>query len=49
MIMKIMFGIVWLMLSLAVEAAGQPVTWDFENETGNWKPRQATVMVERVM
>jgi hypothetical protein len=46
--MRIEFGLVFLMLSLGVEAAGQPIAWDFESDSGNWRPRAATVKVERV-
>lgn len=47
--MRIKISVVYLMLSFAIAVAGQPVTWDFENNAGNWKPRAATVKVQRVM
>ena len=47
--MRIEFSIAWVVLLIAAEAAGQPISWDFENDTDNWKPRAATVKVERVM
>lgn len=46
--MRINFSLVCLMLSLGVEAAGQSATWDFESDSGNWRPRAATVKVERM-
>jgi hypothetical protein len=46
--MRIKISIVCLMLSFAAGAAGQPVTWDFESDSGNWNPRAATVKVQRV-
>jgi hypothetical protein len=46
--MRMRINIICLMLSLAALAAGQPVTWDFENDAGNWKPRAATVNVQHV-
>lgn len=46
--MRIEFSLVCLMLSFGVEAAGQSATWDFESDSGNWRPRAATVKVERI-
>jgi len=46
--MVIKFGLVCLILLLGVEAAGQSAKWDFESDSGNWRPRAATVTVERV-
>jgi len=42
------FSLVCLILSFAVEASGQSATWDFESDSGNWRPRAATVRVEHV-
>jgi hypothetical protein len=39
---------VFLVLSFGVQAFAQPVTWDFENDSGHWRPRAATVKVERL-
>jgi hypothetical protein len=36
------------MLPLGAQAAAQPTVWDFERGSDNWKPRAATVKVERV-
>jgi Domain of unknown function (DUF4962)/Heparinase II/III-like protein len=47
-VMRIKLSIACLMLSLGVEAAGQSTTWDFEGDSGHWKPRAATVKVEHV-
>lgn len=46
--MRIECSIICLMLSLGVEAVGQPITWDFETDSVNWKPRADTVKVERL-
>jgi len=42
------FSLVCLMLSITVEATGQPVTWDFESESVDWRPRAPTVKLEHV-
>jgi hypothetical protein len=47
--MRIEFSLLCLILSLGVEAAGQPITWDFESDSGNWRARAATVKVERLI
>ena len=39
---------VGVIFALVSQAAAQPVVWDFESDSGNWKPRAATVKVERV-
>jgi len=46
--MRTKFGLVCLVLSLGVGVAGQPITWDFESDSGDWRPRAATVKVERL-
>ncbi len=40
--------VVCLVLSLGACAAAQPAVWDFENDSGNWRPRAGTVKVEPV-
>ena len=45
--MWINFCVVCLVLSLGAQATAQPTVWDFENDSGNWKPRAATMKVER--
>src|SRR4030042_1225754 len=40
--------LICLMSSLGVQAAAPPTVWDFENGSEGWKPRGATVKVERV-
>jgi len=40
--------VVCLVLSLGARATAQPAVWDFENDSGNWKPRAVTVKVERM-
>lgn len=42
------FGLVCLMFSLGVGAVGDSATWDFERDSGNWRPRGTTVKVEHL-
>jgi len=42
------FCLICLVFPLGAQVIAQPTVWDFESDCGNWKPRSATMIVERV-
>lgn|GEM_PF-6717992 len=42
------FCLICLVFPLGAQVIAQQTVWDFESDYGNWKPRSATMMVERV-
>jgi hypothetical protein len=42
------FCLTCLVLPLGAQVIAQPTVWDFESDRGDWRPRSATMIVERV-
>ena len=41
------FCLTCLVLPLGAQVIARPTVWDFESDRGDWRPRSATMMVER--